>query len=241
MAASDASAQPLPDEARHLIVVDDDSRIRQLISRFLGENGYRVTSAESAVEARKKLAGFDFDLMILDVMMPGESGVELAKSLRGVGFETPILMLTARADIDDRIKGLEAGVDDYLAKPFDPRELLLRINAILKRGATAPVVNAVKATEVRFGPYSFHIERSELKRGDEIIRLTDRERQLMRMFAERAGETIPRQDIVGNDTDFGDRTADVQMNRLRRKIERDPANPLYLQTVRGVGYRLLVD
>ena len=241
MAASDASAQPLPDEARHLIVVDDDSRIRQLISRFLGENGYRVTSAESAAEARKKLAAFDFDLMILDVMMPGESGVELAKSLRGVGFETPILMLTARADIDDRIKGLEAGVDDYLAKPFDPRELLLRINAILKRGATVPATPAVKATEVRFGPYCFHIERSELKRGDEIIRLTDRERQLMRMFAERAGETIPRQDIVGSDTDFGDRTADVQMNRLRRKIERDPANPLYLQTVRGVGYRLLVD
>jgi two-component system phosphate regulon response regulator OmpR len=241
MAASDASAQPLPDEARHLIVVDDDSRIRQLISRFLGENGYRVTSAESAAEARKKLTGFDFDLMILDVMMPGESGVELAKSLRGVGFETPILMLTARTEIDDRIKGLEAGVDDYLAKPFDPRELLLRINAILKRGATAPAATTVKAAEVRFGPYSFHVERSELKRGDEIIRLTDRERQLMRMFAERAGETIPRQDIVGSDTDFGDRTADVQMNRLRRKIERDPANPLYLQTVRGVGYRLLVD
>lgn len=240
MALSDASAPPLPDEARHLLVVDDDSRIRQLISRFLGENGYRVTMAESAAEARKKLAALDFDLMILDVMMPGENGVELAQTLRGVGFATPILMLTARADIDDRIKGLEAGVDDYLTKPFDPRELLLRINAILKRGA-APPPAAAKTPEVRFGPYVFHIERAELRRGDEVIRLTDRERQLMRIFAERAGETIPRQEIVGNDTDFGDRTADVQMNRLRRKIERDPANPLYLQTVRGVGYRLVAD
>jgi two-component system phosphate regulon response regulator OmpR len=240
MAASDAAAHPLPDEARHLLVVDDDSRIRQLIARFLGENGYRVTLAESAAEARKKLAQLDFDLMILDVMMPGETGVELAASLSAAGAATPILMLTARSDIDDRIKGLEAGADDYLAKPFDPRELLLRINAILKRGAAAPPA-PMRGAEVRFGPYAFHIERSELKRGDEIIRLTDRERQLMRMFAERAGETIPRQEIVGNDTDFGDRTADVQMNRLRRKIERDPANPLYLQTVRGVGYRLLAD
>lgn len=240
MAASDAAVHPLPDEARHLLVVDDDSRIRQLISRFLGENGYRVTMAESAAEARKKLAQLDFDLVILDVMMPGENGVDLARALRGVGFSTPILMLTARADIDDRIQGLEAGVDDYLAKPFDPRELLLRINAILKRGVVAAPAPA-KSNEVRFGPYVFHIEREELRRGDEVIRLTDRERQLMRIFAERAGETIPRQEIVGNDTDFGDRTADVQMNRLRRKIERDPANPLYLQTVRGVGYRLMAD
>jgi two-component system phosphate regulon response regulator OmpR len=240
MAASDAASLPLADEARHLLVVDDDSRIRQLIARFLGDKGYRVTMAENASEARKKLAGLDFDLVILDVMMPGENGMELTTALRRDGFSAPILMLTARSEIDDRIRGLEAGVDDYLAKPFDPRELLLRINAILKRGAT-PAPAAPRASEVRFGPYVFQIDRSELLRGDEMIRLTDRERQIMRMFAERAGETIPRQEIVGNDTDFGDRTADVQMNRLRRKIERDPANPRYLQTVRGVGYRLVVD
>jgi two-component system phosphate regulon response regulator OmpR len=152
---------------------------------------------------------------------------------------TPILMLTARSDTSDRIAGLEAGVDDYLAKPFDPRELVLRINAILKRGAA--VAPPQKPADVKFGPFVFILEREELRRGEEIIRLTDRERQLMRMFAEKAGETIPRQDIVGTDTDFGDRTADVQINRLRRKIEVDPANPLYLQTVRGIGYRLMAD
>jgi two-component system phosphate regulon response regulator OmpR len=230
------AGQPLPDEAPHLLVVDDDNRIRTLLSRFLGDQGFRVTVAESASEARKKLDAFDFDLLVLDVMMPGETGMDLTRSIRATS-QVPILMLTARTETDSRIRGLELGADDYLAKPFDPRELVLRINNVLKRGGPAKP----KASEVRFGPFVFDIDRQELRRGDEIVRLTDREQQLVRMFCERPGETIPRHEIVGSDNALGDRTADVQMNRLRRKIETDPANPLYLQTVRGVGYRLKTD
>lgn len=230
-------SQPLSDEAPHLLVVDDDNRIRSLLSRFLGEQGFRVTVAESATEARKKLEAFAFDLLVLDVMMPGETGMDLTKAIRAWS-QVPILMLTARAETASRIEGLELGADDYLSKPFDPRELVLRINNILKRG----IVGArSKSSEVRFGPFVFDLDRSELRRGEDIIRLTDRERQLLRMFAERPGDTIPRHEIVGADNTFGDRTADVQMNRLRRKIESDPANPLYLQTVRGIGYRLQTD
>lgn len=232
-----ARPQPLPDEAPHLLVVDDDNRIRTLLSRFLGEHGFRVTVAQSAEDARRKLEAFAFDLLILDVMMPGESGLELTASLRK-SSQVPILMLTARSEAESRILGLELGADDYLAKPFEPRELILRVNNILKRGSGAP---RPKSAEVRFGAFTFHLERQELRRLDELIRLTDRERQLLRMFAERAGETIPRHEIVGSDTALGDRTADVQINRLRRKIELDPANPVYLQTVRGIGYRLRTD
>ncbi|MBT9289208.1 response regulator [Prosthecodimorpha staleyi] len=228
---------PLADEAPHLLVVDDDSRIRTLLSRYLGDQGFRVTVAESAAEARRKLEAFDFDLLILDVMMPGESGMDLTAAIRRTS-EVPILMLTARTETDNRIRGLELGADDYVAKPFDPRELILRINNILKRGSSAA---KPKSGEVRFGAFSFHLERQELRRGDDPIRLTDRERQLMRIFAERPGETIPRHEIVGSDNSLGDRTADVQINRLRRKIEADPANPVYLQTVRGLGYRLVTD
>lgn len=229
--------QPLPDEAPHLLVVDDDNRIRTLLSSFLGKQGFRVTVAEGAAEARKKLEAFDFDMLIVDVMMPGENGMDLTASLRKAS-DVPILMLTARSETESRIRGLEAGADDYLAKPFDPRELILRIGNILKRGQAAP---RPKAAEIRFGPFVFHLERQELRRGDELVRLTDRERQLLRMFAERPGDTIPRHEIVGSDASLGDRTADVQINRLRRKIEVDPANPLYLQTVRGIGYRLQCD
>lgn len=228
---------PLPDEAPHLLVVDDDNRIRTLLSRYLGEQGFRVTVAETAAEARRKLDAFDFDMLIVDVMMPGESGMDLTAWLRR-SSTVPILMLTARSETASRIRGLEVGADDYLAKPFDPRELILRINAILRRGQGAP---RPRSTEIRFGGFVFDVERQELRRGDEPIRLTDRERQLLRMFAERPGETIPRHEIVGSDTTLGDRTADVQINRLRRKIEADPANPVYLQTVRGMGYRLQVD
>ena len=228
---------PLADEAPHLLVVDDDSRIRTLLSRYLGDQGFRVTVAESAAEARRKLEAFDFDLLILDVMMPGESGMDLTAAIRRTS-EVPILMLTARTETDNRIRGLELGADDYVAKPFDPRELILRINNILKRGSSAA---KPKSGEVRFGAFAFHLERQELRRGDDPIRLTDRERQLMRIFAERPGETIPRHEIVGSDNSLGDHTADVQINRLRRKIEADPANPVYLQTVRGLGYRLVTD
>ena len=225
------------DDAPHLLVVDDDTRIRNLLKQFLAENGYRVTVAGNADEARRKLNGLDFDLLILDVMMPGESGVQLTRALRAEK-DVPILMLTALSETDNRVTGLEAGADDYLSKPFDPRELLLRLNNILRRGGQQPVP---KVEQILFGPYTFQIARRELKHGGEIIKLTERELEILAIFAERPGETIPRHELIGNDSEVGERTIDVQINRLRRKIERDPANPVWLQTVRGVGYRLSVE
>ncbi|ALV27965.1 response regulator [Pannonibacter sp. Q-1] len=225
------------DNAIHILLVDDDSRIRDLLGRVLQENGYRVTTAANAAEARRCLSGLAFDLLILDIMMPGENGLDLAASLRA-DSPVPILMLTARAEAEDRIAGLEAGVDDYLPKPFDPRELMLRIAAILRRGATRRID---RQPEIRFGPFVFVTERGELRRGDSQIRLTDRERQILTIFAEQPGATVPRHKIVGDDSGLGERTVDVQINRLRRKIEDDPANPVYLQTVRGIGYRLACD
>jgi two-component system phosphate regulon response regulator OmpR len=225
------------DDAPHLLVVDDDTRIRNLLKQFLSENGYRVTVAGTAAEARRRLAGLDFDLMILDVMMPGESGVQLTQSLRAEK-NVPILMLTALSETDSRVAGLEAGADDYLPKPFDPRELLLRLNNVLRRGG--PQITP-KLEQIVFGPYTFNIARRELKRGSEMLKLTDREQEILAIFAERAGETIPRHELVGSDSEVGERTIDVQINRLRRKIERDPSNPVWLQTVRGVGYRLSVE
>jgi two-component system phosphate regulon response regulator OmpR len=234
---TEESRTPPGDDAPHLLVVDDDTRIRNLLKQFLSSNGFRVTVAGTAAEARRKLEGLDFDLLILDVMMPGESGVDLTKSLR-VDKNVPILMLTALSETDSRIVGLEAGADDYLPKPFDPRELILRINNILRRGGPPPTP---KLEQIVFGPYTFQIARRELKRGGETIRLTDREQDILSVFATRVGETIPRHELVAGEAEVGERTIDVQINRLRRKIERDPANPVWLQTVRGVGYKLSVD
>ncbi|PLW79146.1 response regulator [Cohaesibacter celericrescens] len=228
--------QTLPDNAQHLLVIDDDSRIRNLLQRFLSKNGYRVSTAQNAQEARNTIAGLSFDLLILDVMMPGENGMELAADLRTTN-QVPILMLTARAESESRIQGLEIGVDDYLSKPFEPRELLLRIRNILKRHnlqTSAPV------EEVTFGPFCFKLERQELICGDDVIRLTDRERELLYLFASQPGATVRRTALAGDDG-TGERTVDVQINRLRRKIEPDPSNPIYLQTIRGIGYRLLTD
>jgi two-component system, OmpR family, phosphate regulon response regulator OmpR len=224
------------DAAPHLLVVDDDRRIRDLLLRFLSAEGYRVTTAETAAEARAKLGGFDFDLLILDVMMPGETGFDLARALR-VSSSVPILMLTARDEAENRIKGLELGADDYLSKPFEPRELLLRIANILKRQLPAsPPIESV-----RFGDFVFHLGRGELRRGEEIVHLTDREREMLCALAAKPGETVPRLALAGgNGHDINERAVDVQVNRLRRKIERDPANPLIVQTVRGIGYRLMV-
>ena len=223
------------DAAPHLLVVDDDRRIRDLLLRFLLAEGYRVTTAETAAEARAKLGGLSFDLLILDVMMPGETGFDLARAIR-VSSGVPILMLTARDEAENRIKGLELGADDYLAKPFEPRELLLRIANILKRQLPAgPPIESV-----RFGDFVFHIGRGELRRGEEIVHLTDREREMLGALAARPGETVPRLALAGNGHGVNERAVDVQVNRLRRKIERDPANPLIVQTVRGIGYRLMV-
>ncbi len=229
-----APAKPA-DDAPHLLVVDDDRRIRALLSRFLVAEGYRVSTAETASEARAKLQGLSFDLLILDVMMPGESGFDFARSLR-TGSTVPILMLTARDEKESRIMGLEIGADDYLAKPFEPRELSLRVGNILKR-AQPPRTTPMQS--VRFGPFIFHMATGELRRGDEAIRLTERECEMLRVLANSVGETVPRQALAGNGDAVSERTVDVQVNRLRRKIENDPANPLIVQTVRGVGYRLV--
>lgn len=236
MASADARA--VTDDAAHLLVVDDDSRIRSLLNKFLTSNGYRVTTAASAAEARAKLDQLAFDLLVLDVMMPGENGLDLARAVRARST-VPILMLTARTETEDRIAGLETGADDYLSKPFNPRELLLRIGGILRR-AGGPAVGSSEPV-VRFGPFVFHRGRGELKQGDEVIRLTDRERDLLAALAERPGQTVPRSAIAGDDAAPGDRAVDVVVTRLRRKIETDPANPILLQTVRGLGYRLLTD
>lgn len=223
------------DDAAHLLVVDDDRRIRTLLRRYLAESGYRVTTAENALEARARMEGLEFDLIILDVMMPGESGMSLAEDLRKT-MDVPILMLTARAEPENRIRGLEAGVDDYLPKPFEPRELILRINNILRRRTPEEIT----AQDIRFGPFTFHIARGELKHGADPVRLTERERDMLRLFASNANDTVPRTDLTG-DTDGSERAVDVQVNRLRRKIESDPSNPIFLQTVRGIGYRLHTD
>ncbi|CAN5234451.1 response regulator transcription factor [soil metagenome] len=223
------------DDAPHLLLVDDDRRIRDLLSRFLAGEGYRVTTAKSAADARAKLLGLHFDLLILDVMMPGETGFDLARFIR-TSSAVPIIMLTARHEAESRIEGLQIGADDYVAKPFEPRELVLRIANILKRAA--PVI-APPVESVAFGPYVYHLERGELRDGDKIIHLTDRERDMLRILAVTPGETVPRGALTGGDGSVNERAVDVQINRLRRKIERDPANPLFLQAVRGIGYRLV--
>jgi two-component system phosphate regulon response regulator OmpR len=225
----------LADDAPHLLVVDDDRRIRDLLSRFLHGEGYRVTTANSASDARAKLGSLSFDLLVLDVMMPGETGFDLAKSLRETSA-VPILMLTARAEADSRITGLELGADDYVSKPFEPRELSLRIGNILRRTIVAPTPTV---ESVRFGDFVFHLGRGELKRGEEVVRVTDRERDMLRVLAAVPGETVPRQALGGGGGSANERAVDVQVNRLRRKIEVDPANPLFVQTVRGIGYRLV--
>ncbi len=223
------------DDAPHILVVDDDRRIRELLKRYLSDNGFRVTTAEHAAEARARLEGLSFDLIVLDVMMPGESGLDLTRDLRKRSA-VPILMLTARGEASDRIDGLERGVDDYLAKPFEPRELLLRIGTVLRR-AHAP--GRQRHDEISLGPCRFNVTRGELWNGDTQIRLTTREIQLMRIFAANPGKPLSRLDLCDNEA--AERSIDVQINRLRRKIEADPKNPLYLQTVRGEGYALMPD
>jgi two-component system, OmpR family, phosphate regulon response regulator OmpR len=226
----------LPDDAPHLLVVDDDRRIRDLLSRYLKAEGYRVTTAASVADARAKLAGLSFDLLILDVMMPGETGFDLVKSIRATST-VPILMLTALAEKEDRISGFEYGADDYVAKPFEPRELSLRVASILRRAQPAPTP---VPEQVWFGPFVFDNPRGELRRGEEVVHLTDREREMLRMLAVAPNETVSRLALAGNGAAAGERAVDVQINRLRRKIESDPANPLLIQTVRGMGYRLVV-
>lgn len=227
----------------HLLIVDDDERIRVLLQKFLMKNGFLVSAARDAAHARRVLAGLDFDLIVLDVMMPGEDGVSLTKWVREQG-ETPVLLLTARSEADDRISGLEAGADDYLAKPFEPKELLLRINAILRR-VPKDTQNPETPKVMQLGPVRYDLERGEMWRGEDIVRLTATEVQLMRIFSSQPGEPISRSKLVedlGRDKGQAqERAVDVQITRLRRKIEDDPRQPRYLQTVRGAGYMLAPD
>jgi two-component system phosphate regulon response regulator OmpR len=220
----------------HILVVDDDERIRTLLARYLTSQNYRVTSAEDGADAVDKLASVSFDLLIVDVMMPGQNGFDFVQELRKRGNAVPVILLTARGEAEDRIKGLETGADDYLPKPFEPRELTLRINAILKRAARPAPVSATIAT--RFGDFSFDAVRGELKRGDEMVPLTTGEAQLLRILARSPGQTVPRAALADPATAGESRAVDVQITRLRRKIEADPRNPRFLQTVWGEGYVL---
>jgi len=227
----------------HLLIVDDDERIRTLLQKFLIRNGFLVTAARDAAHARRILSGLDFDLIVLDVMMPGEDGLALTVSLRET-MQTPILLLTAKGETDNRIEGLEAGADDYLAKPFEPKELLLRINAILRRMPDTSAEDTAPKV-LSLGAIRYDMERGEMWQGDDLVRLTATEIQLMKIFAAQVGEPLSRAKLVeelGRDRGQAqERAVDVQITRLRRKIEENPKQPRYLQTVRGAGYMLETD
>jgi len=224
----------------HILVIDDDKRLRDLIVRYLAEQGYRVTPAVNAADARAKLAGITFDLLVVDIMMPGESGLELTQSLRESSL-VPILLLTAMGESGDRIAGLETGADDYLVKPFEPRELVLRIKAILKR-ASARTERQTSVGAVKFGVFVFELERRRLFKAGEPVHLTEAESELLFQLARRAGQPVSREELAPQGEDAGDsRLIDVQMTRLRRKIEDDPRFPRYLVTMRGRGYMLQPD
>jgi len=225
-----------PDQP-HILVVDDDNRLRQLLVKYLSENGFVVIPAKDATDARSKLAGLQFDLIILDLMMPGETGLEFAADFRKKS-SVPILMLTAMGESEDRIVGLEQGADDYLVKPFEPRELLLRLHNILKR-LPQPVAEDI---EIRLGDATFQTGRGDLIVNGKAVRLTDIETALLRVLASRPGDILSREELINlTGTAGGGRAVDVQVTRLRRKFERDPKLPRYLQTVRGRGYLLRPD
>jgi two-component system phosphate regulon response regulator OmpR len=233
----------MSDMDAHLLVVDDDERIRTLLQKFLMRHGFLVTAARDAAHARRILSGLDFDLIVLDVMMPGEDGLSLTRALRET-MTTPILLLTAKGETGNRIDGLEAGADDYLPKPFEPKELLLRINAILRR-VPGTAAEDVTPKVLSLGAIRYDMERGEMWQGDELVRLTATEMQLMKIFSAQPGAPLTRAKLVeelGRDRGQAqERAVDVQITRLRRKIEDNPKQPRYLQTVRGSGYMLAPD
>jgi len=236
-------SQPQPPALKpHILVVDDDDRLRELLRRYLAEQDFIVTTANNAADARAKLKNLSTDLMVLDIMMPGETGLDLTKSLheaqKSSARRLPILLLTARGEAEDRIAGFEMGADDYLQKPFEPRELLLRINAILRRVPKPPVV----IPELKLGAWRYNPQRDELSSANETVRLTDMEAGLMRVLAAEPGVPMSREMLAERSKGVvNDRTIDVQVTRLRRKIEDDAKNPRYLVTVRGEGYMLMPD
>jgi two-component system phosphate regulon response regulator OmpR len=236
LAAEDMQGEDGAEEAPHLLIVDDDTRLRELLAKFLGDQGFRTSTARDANEARAQLAAFAFDLIVLDLMMPGENGLDLTLDLRQTST-VPILMLTARGEADDRIAGLEAGVDDYLPKPFEPRELVLRIRTILKR-VSPPAADPLDIPVVRIGDWLFDTRRGDLRRGDEVVRLTAAEVSLLRLFAAQPGSTFSREELSQRSGAAQERSVDVLINRLRRKLDDDARAPQLLQTVRGKGYVL---
>jgi two-component system phosphate regulon response regulator OmpR len=229
-----------PARTRHLLIVDDDDRIRELLKEYLARAGFRVTTASGGGPARRLIETLDFDLAVFDVMMPGEDGFSLTRWLReqrGPAARTPVLMLTARGEPEDRIEGLKLGADDYLAKPFEPEELVLRIEAILRRAQHRPVL----AGPLSLGRWKFDLDRGELACDGEPLRLTEAEVALLRQLARTPHEPVDRLELARGTVDPSGRAVDVQVTRLRRKIEDDPSAPRYLQTVRGIGYRLAPD
>jgi two-component system, OmpR family, phosphate regulon response regulator OmpR len=228
----DASGQPA-----HILIVDDDDRIRELLKKYLTKGGARVSAAADAEAARKLLASFEFDVLILDVTMPKEDGFSLAASIRKTS-QVPIVMLTARGDLEDKMKGYGAGVDDYMAKPFEPDELAAKINAILRR-AFSRRAQAMEAAV--FGPFLFNVQRGELSKDGSTVKLTEAETSLLKVLALKSGDPISREELARKTGAGLERSIDVQVTRLRRKIEADPRTPVFLQTVRGVGYRLALD
>jgi two-component system phosphate regulon response regulator OmpR len=243
---SDAgTSEPGFTDRPHILVVDDDRRLRDLIARFLGDHGYQVLTAVDAQDARAKLKSLAFDLLVLDIMMPGETGLELTADLRNES-DVPILLLTARTEAEDRIAGFETGADDYLTKPFEPKELVLRIQSILRRARSSRERTALRRV-IRFGDFFFELDRRRLSRGEEPVYLTEAETDLLAQLAMRAGEVVSREELSPPSSPEAaedlpaSRLVDVQVTRLRRKIEADPRFPRYLQTVRGRGYLLQPD
>lgn len=221
----------------HLLIVDDDERLRKLLSQFLKEKGFEISSAESAAEAFELLSFFKFDLIVLDVMMPNESGLDLAQRLRHNNIKTPILFLTALGTTADKIRGLESGGDDYLPKPFEPKELLLRIHAILRRIHDGP--SSILKKEVQIGPFYFNLDKETLRQGNTAVPLTSSEAHLLKIFASHIGSYLSREELIQMmNLEANSRTIDVQITRLRKKIEENPKHPNFLQTVRNKGYIL---
>ena len=222
-------------ESPHILVVDDDARLRVLLKDFLSAQGYRVTTAPSALAASTMMSGLSFDAMVLDVMMPGESGLAFIKRLRKTALLMPVLMLSALAESDDRISGLESGSDDYLAKPFEPQELLLRLQSLIRRSQAV----VAQTQSNRFGPFAFEVQLGELLKSGKVVKLTTSEKDILRLLIKASGKAVSRDDLAGGASPDATRKVDVQINRLRQKIEDDPGLPRYLQTVRGQGYALL--
>jgi two-component system, OmpR family, phosphate regulon response regulator OmpR len=224
-------------DAPHILIVDDDRRIRELLKSYLMEHQYRVSMAASALEARKQMQGIAFDLIVLDVMMPGETGLNFINSLRAEKLEVPVLMLSALSETSDRIIGLSSGSDDYLAKPFEPKELLLRLQSLLRRAGP----KVIKKRIITFGDCQFDLTLGEFLRSGVAVKLTSREKDILRVLAQKPGEAFSRLQLALTGAEENERSVDVQINRLRQKIEQDSANPKYLQTMRGAGYALFID